>query len=356
MYKDYLEGCYKGLKRKSIESESLTNERESYFCKEQSKMPIFPKEQCVMNAWSDFQLESDRLNRNGESIRAYNTIAKDNTHLKLGIGGTPTNWKTSLIVAWIYIHLSVIFLLISMPLLAWLLGNEKLSFDLIIICFLVWLISKLVSIFLRKSRLFKKLKLQTFFNRSSGNIEVPSSDGKELIGLKYDEFNAHYRVVHNPNSGFPFRGFTLLHYKKDELFDYTGPTYIYDVFCELELIENFMDTTKPLADIPQFEYYREFDKTTAEFDKANCRPKYFWYRVERKFAKQMNKEALKLSKEFDNEEQLDNLLMGKPIKKLNPPEIFKFPWKYAENIKPESEIKFGKTAWQKFTSFLMIDL
>ena len=57
-------------------------------------MPIFPKEQCVMNAWSDFQLESDRLNRNGESIRAYNTIAKDNTHLKLGIGGTPTNWKT----------------------------------------------------------------------------------------------------------------------------------------------------------------------------------------------------------------------------------------------------------------------
>ncbi|WP_462167265.1 hypothetical protein [Pseudoalteromonas sp. GB43] len=61
-------------------------------------------------------------------------------------------------------------------------------------------------------------------------------------------------------------------------------------------------------------------------------------------------------KEFNDDEQLDNLLMGKPIKKLNPPEIFKFPWKYAENIKPESEIKFGKTAWQKFTSFLMIDL
>ena len=29
-------------------------------------------------------------------------------------------------------------------------------------------------------------------------------------------------------------------------------------------------------------------------------------------------------KEFNDDEQLDNLLMGKPIKKLNPPEIFMF--------------------------------
>jgi hypothetical protein len=49
-------------------------------------------------------------------------------------------------------------------------------------------------------------------------------------------------------------------------------------------------------------------------------------------------------------------LTGKPIKKLTPPDIFKFPWKYADNIKAESEIKFGKTLWQKFTSFLMVDL
>ncbi|WP_462167264.1 hypothetical protein [Pseudoalteromonas sp. GB43] len=42
------------------------------------------------------------------------------------------------------------------------------------------------------------------------------------------------------------------------------------------------------SDIPQFEYYREFDKTTVEFDKANGRPKYFWYRVDKSFLKKMS--------------------------------------------------------------------
>ncbi|CAM3763284.1 MULTISPECIES: hypothetical protein [Pseudoalteromonas] len=70
----------------------------------------------------------------------------------------------------------------------------------------------------------------------------------------------------------------------------------------------------------------------------------------------MSKADDELRKEFNDEEQLDNLLMSKPIKKLTTPDIFKFPWKYADNIKAESEIKFGKTLWQKFTSFFMVDL
>jgi len=355
MYKPYLGNCYKGVRKKEIVSERLIEERESYFCKEQSKMPIYPKEACVLNAWSDFQLESDRLNRSGKALNDYKKIIKEDLELKLPFGGTPTNWKASLILAWAYIHITVIFFFISFPLLAWFLGNKNLGLQGLKLCFFIWLFSKCINE-VTKKKILQRIKLHTFFNRSSGNIEVPSPNGKELIGLNYDEFNAHYRVVHNPNSGFPFRGFTLLHFKEDMLFDYTGPTHIYDVFCELELIENFMDVTQPLADIPQFEYYREFDKTTAEFDKANERPKYFWYRVDRDFVKKMNKEALKLHKEFDSDKQLDNLLTGKPIKKLTPPDIFKFPWKYADNIKAESEIKFGKTLWQKFTSFLMIDL
>lgn len=355
MYKPYLDDCYKGVRKKNMVSERLIEERNSYFCKEQGKMPIFPKEPCVINAWSDFQLESDRLNRNGESIRFHNAIVTDNSQLKLAIGGTPTNWKSSLLLTWGLLHISLIFIMFFFPILSWLLGNLELSFFVLKISLLLWGASKILN-YLTKEYIVSNIKFITIFNRSSGDIEIPQKDSKSYSKLKYDEFNAHYRVVHNPNSGFPFRGFTLLHYKEDMLFDYTGPTHIYDVFCELELIENFMDTTKPLADIPQFEYYREFDKTTAEFDKANGRPKYFWYRVERDFVKKMNKEALKLHKEFDSDKQLDNLMSGKPIKKLTPPEIFKFPWKYADNIKPESEIKFGKTLWQKFTSFLMIDL
>ncbi len=187
-------------------------------------------------------------------------------------------------------------------------------------------------------------------------MATPTSDAKSLDELPFEEFNAHYKVAHNPNSGFPNRGFTLLHFEKSMRYEKTYANQVAPSLIHWELLQNFMDVTQPLADIPQFEYYREFDKTTAEFDKANGRPKYFWYRVDKSFLKKMSQAKDEQLKEFNDDEQLDNLLMGKPIKKLNPPEIFKFPWKYAENIKPESEIKFGKTAWQKFTSFLMIDL
>ena len=46
MYKAYLDGCYKGG-RKKIVSKRFIEERNSYFCKEQSKMPIFPKEHAL---------------------------------------------------------------------------------------------------------------------------------------------------------------------------------------------------------------------------------------------------------------------------------------------------------------------
>lgn len=195
------------------------------------------------------------------------------------------------------------------------------------------------------------------FERKTGLVWCSKKGSNKLtFKLHFEEFNAHYKVQNNPQSGFPYRGFTLLHNNRDFFYAWAGANLISSAFVHWELLQNFMDVTQPLADIPQFEYYREFDKTTAEFDKANGRPKYFWYRVDKSFLKEMSKADDELRKEFNDEEQLDNLLMGKPIKKLTPPDIFKFPWKYADNIKPESEIKFGKTLWQKFTSFLMVDL
>ena len=50
------------------------------------------------------------------------------------------------------------------------------------------------------------------------------------------------------------------------------------IYCLLfwERLVRFMDNTKPLPDIPEYEGYRHLDPITAEFDKHNNRPEVYW--------------------------------------------------------------------------------
>ncbi len=44
------------------------------------------------------------------------------------------------------------------------------------------------------------------------------------------------------------------------------------VYMWWELIQQFMDISKPLPDVPELEPYRHLDPVTAEWDKQHCRP------------------------------------------------------------------------------------
>ena len=354
MLEQYAETAYRGKQAAKFRNEIATDERESMYCRFQSKQALFPRDNVFGHCYDSYQSAAFKYNLSGKAEHYRNVLGCTPNILSLSTIGRKVS--DILLLIWVCIHLTIILCLFFIPVFLYLLGNEKQGTLALCYIFLMWAFSKFFNLTIWKL-IRKKVKASRVnFERTKGLVWMDNNSGSHSLKFPFEEFNAHYKVQNNPQSGFPYRGFTLLHFKKDVFYAWTGANLISSAFLHWELLQNFMDVTQPLADIPQFEYYREFDKTTAEFDKANGRPKYFWYRVDKSFLKKMSQAKNEQLKEFNDDEQLDNLLMGKPIKKLNPPEIFMFPWKYAENIKPESEIKFGKTAWQKFTSFLMIDL
>ena len=354
MLEQYPETAYRGKQDAKFRDEIATDERDSMYCRYQSKQAIYPRGNVFGHCFDSSQtlFYKDNLNGSAEDCRALFKIDKK---LKLALNTIPANFTDFIISSWVILHFINLLFIIFIPSVAFALGATSVALDFLLVLVVIWITSKVMSLivlpFFRS-----KYNFTVNFNRLNGTVEVPSSNAKDFEVAPFEEFNAHYKVQNNPKSGYPYRGFSLLHYKYSMRYEITFANRITPALFHWELLKNFMDVTQPLADIPQFEYYREFDKTTAEFDKANGRPKYFWYRVDKSFLKVMSKAHDELLKEFNDEEQLDNLLMGKPIKKLNPPEIFKFPWKYTDNIKPESEIKFGKTLWQKFYLFLIVDL
>ncbi|WP_257326873.1 hypothetical protein [Pseudoalteromonas rhizosphaerae] len=355
MLEKYADTAYRGMQDAKFRDEIATDERDSMYCRYQSKQAIYPREDLIGYCFDSSQKSYYKGNINGQTDYDRSILTKGKNKLTLALISNATNMIGLINFTWAMLHLFFVFFMFILPLFSLALGAYDLAFDFFIILSSCWGGSKLISLLIWPFFRFK-FNLATIFNRKTGMVEIPTKDAKSFDTLPFEEFNAHYKVAHNPKSGFANRGFTLLHYKKNIRYEQTYSNQIACAFLHWELLQNFMDVTQPLADIPQFEYYREFDKTTAEFDKANGRPKYFWYRVDKSFLKEMSKADDELRKEFNDEEQLDNLLMGKPIKKLTSPDIFKFPWKYADNIKAECDIKFGKTLWQKFTSFLMVDL
>ncbi|MBB1308038.1 MULTISPECIES: hypothetical protein [unclassified Pseudoalteromonas] len=355
MLEQYAETAYRGKQETKFRNEIATDERDSMYCRYQSKQALFPRGSVFGHCYNNDQKSEYKYNLSGKSEEYRSILCRKKHGVELALSSNATNYIDVLVFSWVILHITLLFLIVSFPFVSFVLGDYKNAFDYVLYIFIAWAISKLFNVFVWP--VFRhKIKLAVVFNRLTGGVSVPDYSSRKLDTLPFKEFNAHYKVSHNPKSGFPYRGFTLLHFTRSARYEVTYNNDISCGFIHWELLQNFMDITQPLADIPQFEYYREFDKTTAEFDKANGRPKYFWYRVDKSFLKQMNQADDELLKDFNDEEQLDNLLMGKPIKKLTPPDIFKFPWKYADNIKAECDIKFSKTLWQKFTSFLMVDL
>jgi len=355
MLEQYAETAYRGKQDAKFRDEIATDERDSMYCRYQSKQAIYPRGNVFGHCFDSSQNSDYKYNLSGKAEHYRNVLGSDPHILSLSTLGKKV--IDVLLFFWFCAHLTLLLFIFCLPLFLFLFGDPEEAKDVLIVLLFIWGGSKLFNLTIWKLIRKRVMHSRVNFERTTGLVWLSQNDNTEVINkLPFEEFNAHYKVQNNPQSGFPFRGFTLLHFKKAVFYAWTGANLISSAFVHWELLQNFMDVTQPLADIPQFEYYREFDKTTAEFDKANGRPKYFWYRVDKHFKKRVNEEKLLLINEFNDEEQLDNLLKGKPIKKLTPPDIFKFPWKYADNIKPESEIKFGKTPWQKFTSFLMIDL
>ncbi len=120
------------------------------------------------------------------------------------------------------------------------------------------------------------------YNKQDKDNEFPERDEHGNPCFAWDDIIATFAlstVGHGQSSYVP----TVHHKDPDKqkwtkVFAVVGDSSTSPVHCFLfwERIVRFMDNTQPLADIPEFEHCRHLDPVTAEFDKNNNRPQYYW--------------------------------------------------------------------------------
>ncbi|BBP69116.1 hypothetical protein PHLH6_11200 [Pseudomonas sp. Seg1] len=153
---------------------------------------------------------------------------------------------------------------------------------------LCWAIGSIVikhfpSLWLKPSRgplweLNRRTGLVTVFDyKNNGEYKKNGTIG-ELTAPFY-EFDAY--IATSPDSqGMPMNVLYLAHRYRNIMINFgallcPGPET--QPACALwDFIQNYMDVSRPLPDLPQYEEYRHLDPTTAEYDRLTGRNPRFW--------------------------------------------------------------------------------
>ena len=159
--------------------------------------------------------------------------------------------------------------LLGLPLLSWAIGSI--------------VIKHFPNLWIKPSRgpiweLNRRTGLVTVFDyKNNGEYKKNGSIG-ELTAPFY-EFDAY--IATSPDSqGMPLNVLYLAHRYRNIMINFgallcPGPET--QPACALwDFIQNYMDVSRPLPDLPQYEEYRHLDPTTAEYDRLAGRNPRFW--------------------------------------------------------------------------------
>ena len=159
--------------------------------------------------------------------------------------------------------------LLGLPLLCWAIGSI--------------VIKHFPNLWLKPSRgpiweLNRRTGLVTVFDyKNNGEYKKNGTIG-ELTAPFY-EFDAY--IATSPDSkGMPMNVLYIAHRYRNIMINFgallcPGPEV--QSACALwDFIQNYMDVSRPLPDLPQYEEYRHLDPTTAEYDRRTGRNPRFW--------------------------------------------------------------------------------
>ncbi len=119
-----------------------------------------------------------------------------------------------------------------------------------------------------------KDKNNTVFDRCTGMVEFTLKGKRER--LPFDEFDAYISEGVGPN-GIAHYYLRLIHrYSPVQVTNPYSRYEPWEVERDWEELQQSMDVSKPLPDIPIWELAREIDPTTREYDRKQGRPKRFW--------------------------------------------------------------------------------
>nr|WP_315448833.1 hypothetical protein [uncultured Pseudomonas sp.] len=202
----------------------------------------------------------------------------------------------------IHEYAATLFTFLGVPLGCWLAGTLVIKF--------------FPSLWLKPSRgpiweLNRRTGLVTVFDyKNNGEYKKNGTIG-ELTAPFY-EFDAY--IATSPDSqGMPMNVLYLAHRYRNIMINFgallcPGPET--QPACALwDFIQNYMDVSRPLPDLPQYEEYRHLDPTTAEYDRLTGRNPRFWIDMDDATFKQVVREMHRRVNNIDTF-QRPNLMAG----------------------------------------------
>ncbi|GAA0820429.1 hypothetical protein GCM10009111_25860 [Colwellia asteriadis] len=346
--KAYESTAYKG-KANSYYRENIAGPkaRKRHLAKAQCQLEVFPRVKITGICWDNNQ-DVNQFKYN----EVYEKLNIADNELRLPLDSLSQNFKEGFFRMWRYLHLIAIVMVLSWGLLGFIfLGWKSIvnDTDVLVIGFLSLQLSRCLYLWLEKLNIVPAGQY-VIFNRRTGMVEIAKDDRSGYHHLPFEQFNAHHRTVHNER-GHPTYGFTLLHYKLDLMYQVVQFSSAPFVLAHWELIKNFMNTEVPLADIPQFERYRQYDPTTIAHDKKHKRPLGFWKRVDKKFINKVKNISEDKFCEYPINDVIslhEALQLGYKV-----PDICYYPWREATFI-ADKPIEFKPNWFLRYVCYPMI--
>jgi len=134
------------------------------------------------------------------------------------------------------------------------------------------------------------------FNRRTGLVSLPWDD--TVISLPFDEFDAFMTVNTTVNATTDMYLRLVHRYSDKNIVEPFGFSRSWEMDSAWEQIQDFMDISKPLPDIPLYDFAREHDPISAKDDKNINRPKNLWVNFDLDEIEKMHVESINAAEKY----------------------------------------------------------
>jgi hypothetical protein len=110
-------------------------------------------------------------------------------------------------------------------------------------------------------------------NRRTGIVTFPQKGKRPDIDIPFAEFEPRIKLV--PGNIDYHHTLIYVHQSGAPCFT-TNERFLADAYFRAAYLEQFMDVSRPLPDVPSLEWCRDKDPTTAAYDKAHNREPDYW--------------------------------------------------------------------------------